>query len=160
MSKFNSRKKRAAVVLAAALVVAVGGGLAYAYWTGTGAGSGTATTGSAGGFDVATGDPIGDELLSPGGPSETVPFTVTNTGTGSQMLNSVVVTVANDDGSEWVAVPGCSSLDYSVGIPTFTALELAPNDTKTGFVTVTMNDLDSDQDACQTVDVPLYLVAS
>lgn len=159
MINFNTRKKRVIAALAAVAVVAVGGGLAYAYWTSTGTGTGTATTGSSTAFVVASTAPTGGPL-SPGGPSETVAFTVTNPGSGSQNLSSVTVAVANADGTAWTAVAGCSALDYTIGTPVVTYGQIAPAGFVSGTVTVTMNNLATNQDGCQTADVPLYIVAS
>lgn len=153
----RNHKRLAAVVVAGALVL-VGGGAAYAYWTSTGVGSGTATTGTSVDFDVTTTAATGGPL-TPGGPSQTVAFTVGNPGTGSQYLASVVVTVANPDGSPWTSVPGCSAADYTVGAPAFTPGEIAPSGSVNGTVTISMDDDPVNQDGCKGVTVPLYLVA-
>jgi hypothetical protein len=159
MKQLSRRNKRISVVLAALMVTALGAGLAYAYWTSTGTGTGSGTTGTSAGFTVASSGPTGG-LLSPGGPSETVAFTVTNPGTGSQNLSSVVVTVASAGGAAWTAVAGCSSLDYTVGTPAITYGQVAPAGVTSGTVTVTMNNLGSNQDGCKLATVPLYFVAS
>lgn len=159
MTMFGTRRKRIYAVLAATTIVAVGGGLAYAYWSSTGTGSGSASTGTGSSFVVASTDPTGGPL-SPGGPSETVAFTVTNPSTGSQNLTSVVVSVANTTGTAWTAVTGCSALDYTVGTPVITYAQIASGAVANGTVTITMNNLPSNQDACKLVTVPLYIVAS
>jgi hypothetical protein len=146
-------------VLAAVVLVGAGGSLAYAYWTSTGNGVGSATTGTSVPFVVASAGPTGGPL-TPGGPPQSVAFTVTNPGTGSQDLSSVVVTVANNDGSAWTTVLGCSAADYTVGTPTITYGQIAPSGSLAGTVTVTMNNLATNQDACKSVPVPLYFVAS
>jgi hypothetical protein len=159
MSILSTRKRRLTALVAAAAIVALGGGLAYAYWTGTGTGVGSATTGSSTNFTVTSVAPTG-AALTPGGPAQTVGFTVTNTGTGSQNLASVVATVANANGSAWVAVPGCSAADYAVGTPAVTYGQIAGSGSVNGTVTVTMNNLGTNQDACKGVTAPLYFVAS
>jgi hypothetical protein len=159
MSAFGTRKRRGVALVAAVALVAVGGGLAYAYWTGTGSGVGTATTGASTTLTVTSDPPLGAPLI-PGGASQTVDFEVTNPGTVSQYLTSVVATVANADGSPWIAKPGCSAADYAVGAPTFNLGEIPSLAGVDGTVTITMNDLGTDQDACQGVTVPLYFVAS
>ncbi|WP_424186964.1 hypothetical protein ACOBQX_03780 [Actinokineospora sp. G85] len=155
----RSTKKRVVVVGAVAGALVLGGGLAYAYWSSTGTGSGSATTGTSTAFVVTTAAATGGPL-SPGGPSQTVPFTVTNPGTGSQNLTSVVVTVANADGTPWTAVAGCSAADYTVGTPAVTYGEIAPGGNAGGTVTITMNNLPSNQDGCKDAVVPLRVVAS
>jgi len=153
-----ARRKRIAVVLVSAALVLGGGGAAFAYWTASGTGTGSAATGVSEDFSItsaaATGGP-----LSPDGPSQTIDFTVTNDGSGTQTLSSVVVTVANSDGTPWTAVAGCSAGDYSVSsaIPYGDILAGADVD---GTVTLTMVNSGSNQDACQGETVPLYFVAS
>jgi hypothetical protein len=151
-------KKSVAVVAAAGIILA-GASVAYAYWTSTGHGTGSATTGTSTDFTVASTAATGGPL-TPGGPTETVAFTVTNPGTGSQNLSSVVVTVATSTGADWTAVAGCSAADYTIGTPTFTAGEITTLATVSGTVTITMNDLGSPQDGCKNATVPLYIVAS
>jgi hypothetical protein len=156
MRLFTKKKIVAAVVVGA---VATGGGLAaYAYWSSTGTGTGSATTGTSTAFTIATSAATGGPL-TPGGPTQTVAFTVTNPSTGSQMLNSVVVTVAKSDGTVWNSVTGCSAADYTVGTPAITYGQIAASGVVNGTVTVSMNNLSSNQDGCKNATVPLYLVA-
>ena len=125
MSILRSRNQRiAASVIAAVVAVAVGGGLAYGYWTGGGVGVGTASTGTSSTFTVAS-TASSDPALTPGGAAQTVDFAVTNPGTGSQKLTSVVVSVANANGTAWTAVAGCSSADYTIGTPTIVYGQIA-----------------------------------
>jgi hypothetical protein len=161
MVSFSIPKKRLSVLVAVAAIVAVGG-VAFAYWTSTGTGSGSATTGTSSGFTVTSSAPTGGPL-TPGGPAETVGFTVTNPGSGVQNLSSVIVTVANTDGTDWVPTgihAGCSADDYAIATPTVTYGQILGLGNRTGTVVVTMNNLDSNQDACKDVTVPLYIVAS
>ena len=155
-------KKKLLVAGVATAVIATGGGVALAYWSSTGTGSGSATTGTSTDFvvtsDAATGGP-----LTPGGPSQTVAFHIKNPGTGNEKLTSVVAEVAKADGSDWsVTTDGltCSAADYTVDTPNINYGEIPPNTTVDGTVTITMNDLASNQDACQGVTVPLYFSAS
>ena len=148
-----------AVLVAAVTVVGVGGGLAYAYWTAGGSGTGSATTGTSAGFTIASTAPTGGPL-TPGGLTETVAFTVTNPGPGVQHLSNVAVSVATATGAAWTAVPGCSSLDYTVGTAAITYADIASGASAAGTVTITMNNLATNQDACKNVSVPLYFLAS
>lgn len=159
LSVLGTRKRRIAALVTAVALVAASGGLAYAYWTSGGTGTGVATTGTSTAFTFTVSDPTGGPL-TPGDGAEDVAFTVNNPAAGSQELSNVVVTVANADGSAWTAVTGCSAADYAVGTPTFTPGEIAGDDNTDGTVTITMNDLTTDQNACQGVTVPLYFVAS
>jgi len=157
MRSYSKRTKRISV--AAAVAIAVGSGVAYAYWTSSGTGSGSATTGTSTNFVVASSAATGGPL-TPGGPSESVAFTVTNPSTGSQNLSSVVVTVAGPTGTAWTAVTGCSSLDYTVGTPAITYGQIAAAGVASGTVTISMNNLGTNQDGCKLALVPLYFVAS
>ena len=155
----TSTRKRVAVLAASAVLVLGGGAAAFAYWTATGTGTGTATTGESVDFTVASTAPTGDPL-TPGGTAQTVAFTVTNTAETSQTLSSVVVTVANADGTAWVATPGCSAADYTVTAPVITYGPIAAGEDAAGTVEISMVNSGTDQDACQNVTVPLYFVAS
>lgn len=152
-------KKRFTIIAVVAAFLVFGGGAAFAYWTSTGTGSGTATTGTSVAFVVASTAATGGPL-TPGGPTASVAFTVTNPGTGSQNLADVTVTVANADGSDWTAVPGCSELDYTIGTPVITYGDIAPGGVASGTVTITMNNLTSNQDGCKNATVPLYFLAT
>jgi hypothetical protein len=116
----------------------------------SGAGAGT-------GFVVSTSAAVGDPLV-PGGPTQTVAFTVTNPGSAGQILTDVSVTIADTGGGEWTA-GGCSAADYTVGAPAIRYGEIAPSGVVAGTVTVGMNNLTLNQDACKNVVVPLRFVA-
>ena len=155
-----TKKKLAAVGAGTALVLA-GGGLALAYWSSTGTGSGSATTGNSSAFEVSTDAATGGPL-TPGGASETVAVHVKNPSSGHQTLTTVHVTVATSTGTAWTSTPGCSAADYTVTDPTVAAIDQdrASGSTYNATATITMNNLPSNQDLCQGVSVPLYVVAS
>jgi hypothetical protein len=160
MSQSISPKRRFTITaIVTALLLAAGGGVAFAYWTAAGAGTGSASTGTSTAFTVTSTAPTGGPL-TPAGTSETVAFTVANPGTGSAKLTVVGVRVAATDGTAWTAITGCSALDYTVGTPTITYGEIAGGSALSGTVTLTMNDLTTSQDACKNVSVPLYFTAS
>ncbi len=75
-------------------------------------------------------------------------------------MTSVVVTVANANGSPWTAVAGCSASDYVVGTPVVTYGVIAGSSQVSGTVSITMVNSASNQDGCQNATVPLYFVAS
>ena len=155
----NLSKKAKIIIAGAAIAGLASAGGAYAYWTTTGNGTGSATTGTSSAFAVTTTSPTGGPL-TPGGPSESVGFNVANNNTGVQRLNTVVVTVANANGTAWNAVPGCSALDYTVSAATFAAGDIAPSGSTSGTVSISMNNLNANQDQCKGVTVPLYVAAS
>ncbi|OLF05657.1 hypothetical protein [Actinophytocola xanthii] len=151
--------RRAAIVLSAVVLLAFGAGVAYAYWSATGIGAGSATSASSSAFTVSSGTPTGGPL-TPGGAQSSVPFTVSNLGSGEQRLTKVTVTVAESDGSTWNSVGGCSAADYTVGTPLITYGNIPGGGSVSGTVSVAMNNLPTNQDGCKNATVPLYFVAS
>ena len=159
MSIHITGKRRATVVAMTAVLVLVGG-LAFAYWTSSGSGTGTGSTGGGTEFTVSDDGVTGPDL-TPGGPNQTIAFTVHNTGTGTQDLTSLTVIVADENGDPWVSDPvGCTAADYALGTPTITYDQIPGGGSISGTVTLTMNDLPSNQNACKGLDVPLYFTAS
>lgn len=155
MAKIAGRKKR--IIVTTAVLAALGGGAAFAYWSSVGTGTGAAATGTSVPFTVtsqaATGGP-----LSPGGPSQTVAFTVTNPGTGVQHLTAVDVAIPSD-WSAGTTLP-CTAADFTVGTATITKGDIQPSANVPGTVTVTMKNLATNQDSCKGVSVPLVFSAS
>ena len=109
------RKSQKSALVAATVVGMDGGGVAFAYWTSTGQGDGLAKTGTSSNYTVTV---DGNQLdkLYPGSAAATVPFHVTNPGSGTQNVSLLEVKVANPDGSPWTSVPGC---DRQARFPTF-----------------------------------------
>lgn len=157
MSKVNGRKKR--IIITTAAMLAVGGGAAVAYWTAAGIGNTTTSSATSSSFTITS--TVAGGALSPGGPTQTFTFTVTNPGTGVQKLSAVAATVAATDGGAWTAVSGCSAADFTVGDPTFTVTEIPAGGSVVGTVTLQMKDRTGvDQNGCKGATVPLHLVAS
>jgi hypothetical protein len=166
MKKFLVSKKGIALFVAA-IAVAVAAFGAYAYFTTTGSGTGSATVGTDTPWqvdtDAATGGP-----LTPGGPSQTVGYTITNNSTGHQNLANVAISVANADGSAWDGPGNCSAADFEVnGAAAGTAYDdttlaqnFAPGADDSTSITIQMIDTGANQDDCKTATVPLYLYAS
>ncbi|MCW2799316.1 MAG: hypothetical protein JWQ70_788 [Aeromicrobium sp.] len=159
MFTINPRKNRTVLVALTAILVVIGGSLAYAYWTSSGSGVGSGTTGTSTDFTVASTAATGP-LLKPGVGQQSIAFTVTNPSTASQTLSLVTVTVANSDGSPWILVPGCSAADYTVGTPAITYGPIPAPGNAAGTVTLVMKNLPTNQDACKGATVPLYFAAS
>ena len=171
MKIFSSKKRVAAigVVTAASLV---GGGMAYAYWTSTGTGSGSATTGTASAWSVVVPNTTAGTLTPTtigGSPSQSVAYTISNAGTGQQLLAKAIISVSNVTQG---ALPGpaCSASDFSVGgAPVGTAFTQtlgAPANTYavgtgySGTVALRLVDNGANQDKCQGSTVTLKVDAS
>jgi len=159
MSTINARKNRTALVALVTVAIVAVGAAAFAYWTSDGTGEGQGSTGTSSNF-VVTSTPATTPELKPGVGEQNVAFEVANPSNASHTLTDVAVTVANDDGTAWTSVAGCSAADYTVGIADITYADLAAGATATGTVTLEMNNLASNQDGCKNADVPLYFVAS
>ncbi|MGH8992514.1 MAG: hypothetical protein ACRDYV_01130 [Acidimicrobiia bacterium] len=157
-------KKLAAVAIVAGVGLAASA--AFAYWTTTGSGTGSGTVGTDTPWDV-TSSPATGGPLTPGGPLRSIAFNVENDSTGHQNLNTVVVSVANANGSAWDGPGDCSAADFSVngadaGLAyTFSPdLDLAAGGDYPNTITLGMVNRDADQNACRLATVPLYFYAS
>jgi hypothetical protein len=153
----NRGKKRTAIILAVALTL-TGAGIAFAYWTASGTGTGTATTGESVAFTITTDPAVG--TLAPGSAGQTVDFTVTNAGEGTQNLTGVTVAMATADGTAWVPTGDCLAADYTATVTDNPSGEIAAGGSLSGTVTVTLANTAVNQDDCQGQDVPLLLTAS
>jgi hypothetical protein len=156
MKRFMN-KKVATIGLAAGLALGAAGA-AFAYFTSTGQGTGSASTGTSTALVVASTADVSNSL-TPGGPSETIAYTVTNNSSGNQELNQVTIQVAGSSGTSpsatpttWTAqangsLPACAAGDFSVGGATAGAtftdttgqpVTLAPAGVYHGTVTIAM----------------------
>jgi hypothetical protein len=159
MAQRTSRFKRSLVVVIAVVLGLAGVGVAFAYWTSTGTGDGTATTETSTPFTVAM-DPADGEL-APGGPGETIAFTVTNPADTAQYLTGVTVSLATPAGVAWDPTGDCDPADYVATISTAPPVgDIPANGTVNGEATVTLTNTAVNQDDCQGQIVPVHLVAS
>ncbi len=159
MTEIRTRGKRRTIIALAAILTLAGTGAAFAYWTASGNGVGEATTGTSTAFTIVGADADGD--LLPGGPGQTVEFTVTNPGDSAQTLNLVTVQLAGAGGAVWTPTDGCLPGDYTAAVTTDPAYgSIAAGGQLTGTVTVTLADTEANQDACKGQVVPLYFTAS
>ncbi|QOD02597.1 hypothetical protein [Pseudarthrobacter sp. BIM B-2242] len=154
MGKTTGRKKR--IVITTAALLAIGGGAAFAYWTGVGTTSTAVTSGSESALTVEV-TSLASGVLTPGGPGQSAEITVTNPGKGVQKLNNVVVKVAESDGSPWAAITGCSKDDFSVAATVDNVTQIEGGKHVKGTVTIQMVNGNYNQDACKGVSVPLYV---
>jgi len=159
MATTQSRRKRGVVIAIAAALILGGSGAAFAYWSSSGTGTGGATTGESVAFTITSEDAVG--TIAPGNAGQTVDFTVTNPGPGTQYLALVTVALATSEGTEWAPPAGCDFADYSATITTVPpAGSIVAGGFVEGTVTVTLANTAENQDACQNAAVPLYFVAS
>jgi hypothetical protein len=152
-------QKRWIAALSVVAVLAVAGG-AIAYFTASGSGTGSATVGTPQKFTVAVTGPTG---LLPGAAAQGIGIKVTNPGTSAQELSAVTVSVdpAWTGAQADTTKPPCTAADFALTPPTVTAGEVAPGATATvSGAQIAMNDLGTNQDNCQGVNVPLVVNAS
>jgi len=158
METTHSRgKKRIAIIFAAVLTI-TGVGVAFAYWTSTGTGDGEATTGESVAFTITSDPAVG--TLAPGNAGQTVDFTVTNPGAGTQFLTEVTVALATADGTPWVPTGDCLVADYTATVTDNPSGAILAGGSLDGTATVTLTSTGANQDDCQGQEVPLHFTAS
>jgi len=143
MHKFT--KKTMAVSVTAALFCGAGG--AYAYWTNTGSGSGTAATGSNVAVAIVqTSTPTG---MYPGGPAQPLSGNFNNPNAGNTYVTEVTATGYTIDAGH----PGCTVLqgNYTLGGTSNLPADVAAGNGVGAWsgLTITMNNLVTNQDACK-----------
>ena len=150
MARLTKKKYLAAGV---AVAVIASGGVAFAYWTSNGSGTGTATTGTSTAWDVQV-DEVDLDNLTPGGPTNTVPFSVQNDNSGVQNLQATTASVVD------TSDPGCTAADFDVSATTIAYGDVASGATVNGTFTIQMKNTALNQDDCKGVTVNLKVDAS
>jgi hypothetical protein len=147
---FNTKRKIAAAGLTAAIVLGTGG-VAAAYFTSTGSGNGSATVGTASPWSVTVDAATGGPLL-PGSGTESMGYSISHLGGGVQKLNSATASI-----NAATLPAGCEASWFtaSAGTPTANL-----DGSYSGTVTVTMSNVDANQNACQGGDVGVILDAA
>ena len=155
-----SRKRTMLLGSLVAIAAVVG---AVAYFTDSGSGTGKANVGTSSPWTVSFGTTTG--TMYPGSGTSTVPYTVTNAGSGNQQLGSTSATVVSSSGnvtSSGVPVAGCLAAWFNAANtpPASLPATVAPGGTKTGSVAVTMIESTTNQDACKNVMPDILVSAS
>jgi hypothetical protein len=145
-------KKRLVLAAIPLSALALAGG-AYAYFSSTGTGTSQASVGHSTNFNVSFGTVTG--TMYPGTGSTTIPYTVTNpSGSGVQNLSGAAVSVAHDASGNILdhgtAVSGCQAAWFTATNTPPAYGELADGASRSGSVSVTMADVNSSQDSCQS----------
>jgi hypothetical protein len=148
-AKLGRRRAAVAAALVAVVAFAVA---AYAYFTSSGSGTGSASVGTASPWGVSVGSPTGGPLY-PGAGSEDLAYTITNGSSGHQQLETISAAVASSGGNithNGTAVAGCSASWFTaVNHPPSLPSNVAGGGSRSGSVTVTMQDSNTNQDACK-----------
>jgi hypothetical protein len=152
MRKLN---KKIVVGTAAAAVVLVGGGIAFAYWSTTGSGSGSATNAASNGTVVLHAAFAGG--LTPGA-SETVTYTADNAGTSSLRVGTITPTVSIDAAH---VTSGCAVTDFTIAPTTSnTTVAATTNGVAAGTGTLFFADTAANQDGCKGATITLTLASN
>ncbi|MEO6204050.1 MAG: hypothetical protein ABIO67_01510 [Mycobacteriales bacterium] len=149
-------KKAAALAVAAVTVASVG--TAYAYWTTSGSGTGSASTGTSQAVAVSqVGTTTG--LVLNGTPSP-VGINLNNPAAFPQYVTTVTMSISSVVSSAGTG-PACSSADFALVQPTWTAGEIATGNTAVGGATIGLvNNAAANQDRCKGATVNLAFSAS
>ena len=135
MAKYVT-KKRVIVVAVAALAIGLGTS-AFAYFTSTGSGSGTATVGSSSAVELTS---LSVGPVYPGGADVPVTVTIHNPGSGSEYVNQISGSVADN--------AGCLGSWFQVDTVSYAGtLTAGASDTKS--TNVRMVDSTTNQNVCQ-----------
>ena len=168
MSRLSDMKLRTKIAVGATLGAAVlggGGMLAFAYFTSTGSGTGNGTVGSASHWTVTAGSPTGPGLL-PGSGTDTVTYTVTNPGSGHQGFTTTTAAMTTDnsggvfDTVQGKFVDGCLASWFTVSNTPPAAADVPGGGSVNGSLTISLNNVNSSQDACQGLSPQVTINAS
>lgn len=148
------RTKRIAAITA--VLMLVGGGIAFAYWTTTGTGTGSAASGTSGTITVNQTSVITN--LNPGAAAQTLSGTFTNTTQAAYDVSSLTATVSSVTTSP--AGGDCEANDYVIaGTATFGNGGAVPIGTGvgswTGLTIAFVDEPAEDQNGCKGATVGL-----
>jgi hypothetical protein len=149
MHKFTRRT----LAVSTAAVLLLGGGAAYAYWTNSGSGSGTAATGTNAPVTVKQTSVIA--AMYPGQPAQTLSGNFDNPNAGTTFVTAVTATGFAID--EPHATAGCLPASYTLGgtAPVNTQVPFGTAQGAWTGLTITMNNLVTNQDACKNAVVTI-----
>jgi hypothetical protein len=159
MHKFVTRRKAAAASAIAS--VAVGGVVAYAYFTTSGSGTANGVVGTSSALALHGSVAYGgtDTAFYPGGPAATVTFTVDNLSSGNQVLHVIHLSSVTDASDN--AITGCTVSDFSMSDVTVDkdyAHGLGQSVTPTG--SLSMVDTGVNQDACKSQSLHFHFTSA
>ncbi|PKV97189.1 hypothetical protein ATK30_8161 [Amycolatopsis echigonensis] len=151
----NITKKTKAVLAGSLVLVAVGGGVAYAYWSTTGTGSGTAAV-SAGASNLSITQNSAPTNLAPGVAAGAISGTVKNNSANNAFVHTVTVSIASVATAPG-AVGTCDASDYTLSGATMTVDQDLATGASTGFsgATLGFNNKATNQDGCKGATVNL-----
>jgi phage-related tail protein len=105
--------KKLAVAIAAAGIVAIGGGAALAYWTQSGTGTGSGSTGTTASITVNQTSTVSG--LYPGSTAQALSGNFDNLNANAVTISSVTAVVSSVTGAGTdTTKPACTTLDYTI----------------------------------------------
>lgn len=155
--KKTRRTRRIAVVSIAALAVAVGGGVAYAYWTAGGSGNGTAATGDTQPLKVNQTSVVTG--LYPGGPTQDLEGDFDNPNPGPIRVNGVTLSIASVTKAVGAPAGVCDATDYTITQPDPVSAEVPSGNGQGAWTGATIqfnNKPAANQDGCKGATVNLH----
>lgn len=157
--KMNRKKK---VSLLTAGLVLVGGGAAFAYWTGGGSGSGTVSSQSTlAALTVNQTTTISN--LAPGVAAQTLSGNFNNPNAGSVYVTTVTASISSVTKATGAVVGVCDATDYTLANATMTVGAEVPTGNAKGAwtgATIAFNDKATNQDQCKGATVNLSYTAA
>lgn len=151
-----SKKNKIVAVCGAAALTAVGGGVAFAYWTNTGTGTGSGATGTNAAISVVQTSTISS--LQPGGAAQTLSGNFNNSNSSPVYVANVVASIASVTKAAG-AVGACDASDYTLANATMAVgHEVASGTGVDGWSGATLafnNKAGDNQDGCKGATVNL-----
>jgi hypothetical protein len=156
---FKNKFKTKVAVLATAFVV-IAGGAAFAYWTNSGSGTGTAGTGTNVAITVNQTSSIAG--MYPGQTAQTLAGNFTNTNSGPTYVTAVTATGYTIDATHVTAGCTVAGGHYTLGgtAPVAANVPAGPNQGAWTGLTITMNNLATNQDFCKGATVTINYASS
>ncbi len=153
--------KRSKKILAGAAIVGLAGsGAAYAYWTTTGSGTGTAGTGTTAAVTVNQTSSITG--MYPGQGPQTLSGDFTNPNAGPVYVTAVTATGYTIDATHVSAGCTVAGGNYTLGGAAPVGAEVSPGSNQGAWtgLTITMNNLGTNQDFCKGATVTVTYASS
>jgi hypothetical protein len=154
--KLQFKKRRLIPAVLAILVLVIGSGVAYAYWTAGGSGTGSAGT-AASVSNVTVKQTSTVTSMHPGDTAQTLSGNFDNGNTGPVYIATVTASIASVDKT------GCTASDFTLANPIATVNAEIPAGSAQGAwtgPTIKFNDKLTNQDACKGATVTLSYVAA
>ena len=148
------KNKRKFVILAFGLPVAIGAGMAIAYWTATGIGAGNAATGTT--SSITVNQTVSPTNLAPGG-SVALSGNFNNPNSSKVYVAAVTATVTPFSLQADVGKPACTEADFTITGTAPVGAEILTGNAVGSWSGLSLNMIDAatNQDNCKSITVPI-----